>query len=150
MKEGKILAISVSEKKGTKKHNIDSVLLKEGFGIIGDAHAGSQNRQVSLLAVESIEKMRAKGLNVKPGDFAENIATQAIDLLNLGIGTRLRLGDEAIVEITQFGKDCRRRCHIYYQAGDCIMPREGVFAKVLKGGKIKTGDEIVVIEECIK
>jgi MOSC domain-containing protein YiiM len=147
MKEGKILAISISEKKGTKKHNIDSALLKEGFGIIGDAHAGTQNRQVSLLAIESIEKMRAKGLNVKPGDFAENIATQAIDLLNLNLGTKLRLGDEAVIEITQFGKDCHRRCHIYYQAGDCIMPREGVFTRVLKGGNIKTGDEIAVIQD---
>lgn len=139
---GKIAAVSISEKKDTKKRNVESVELKEDLGIIGDVHAGDSKRQVSLLAVESIEKMKAKGLNVKPGDFAENITTQAIDLLDLKIGDRLRVGQEVMLEISQIGKECHTRCNIYYEAGDCIMPKEGIFAKVLKGGVIRPGDEI--------
>lgn len=141
--KAKIIAISISENKGTKKYNIDSAMLKEDFGIVTDAHAGSE-RQVSLLAEESIEKMRAKGLNVKPGDFAENITTQGIGLLKLKLGQRLKIGKDVILEITQKGKVCHTRCNIYYQAGDCVMPREGIFAKVIKGGIIKPGDEIFV------
>ena len=139
---GKIIAVSISEKKGMKKRNAESVELKEDLGIVGDAHAERGKRQVSLLAVESIEKMKAKGLNVKPGDFAENITTQAIDLLDLKIGDRLRVGQEVMLEISQIGKVCHTRCSIYYQAGDCVMPKEGIFAKVLKGGAIRPGDEI--------
>ena len=144
IKTAKILAISISEKKGVKKANVQKVELKDDFGIIGDAHAGADVRQVSLLAEESIEKMRQKGLNVNPGDFAENITTQNLDLLRLKIGDRLKIGQDVILEISQIGKECHTRCNIYYQAGDCVMPREGVFASVLNGGIIKVGDKIEV------
>ncbi len=147
MKSGNLVAVSISEKKGTKKVNVESVELKENFGIIGDAHAGEWHRQVSLLASESIEKMRVKGLNVGPGDFAENITTEGIDLPGLPVGTKLKIGKEAIIEITQIGKECHDRCKIYYQIGDCVMPREGVFARVLKGGTAKARDEIVVVSD---
>ena len=139
---GKILAISISDKKGARKNNVDSATLKEDFGIIGDAHAGTKNRQVSLLAQESIEKMKAKGLKVKAGDFAENITTEGLDLLSLKIGDRLKINEEIILELSQIGKVCHTRCSIYYQAGDCVMPKEGIFAKVIKGGEIKVGDDI--------
>lgn len=141
-KEGKIIAISVSDQKGVRKNNVDSAELKEDFGIVGDAHAGTKNRQVSLLALESIGKMKAKGLKVKAGDFAENITTEGIDLLSLKLGDKVQLGDEVILEISQIGKECHSRCNIYYQAGDCVMPKEGIFAKVIKGGKVSVGDEI--------
>jgi len=141
---GKVKAISVSHKKGTRKTNVSSASLKEDFGIVGDAHAGMKNRQVSLLATESIEKMREKGLDVTSGDFAENITTEGMDLINLKIGTKLEIGKEALLEISQIGKVCHNRCSIYYQAGDCVMPREGVFGRVLTGGIIKTGDKVVL------
>lgn len=141
-KRGKIVAISISEKKGVRKNNVDSAVLKEDFGIAGDAHAGTPKRQVSLLAIESVEKMRAKGLKVNPGDFAENITTEGIDLLGLNLGNRLTLGAEVVLELSQIGKECHTRCNIYYQAGDCVMPKEGIFAKVVKGGEIKVGDKI--------
>ena len=139
---GKIKAISVSNKKGTRKMNVPSASLKEDFGIIGDAHAGTEKRQVSLLAAESIEKMRKKGLDVNPGNFAENITTEGVDLINLKIGAKLRIGKETLLEISQIGKVCHNRCSIYYEAGDCVMPREGVFGRVITGGTIKTGDRI--------
>ena len=142
----KIIAVSVSDKKGERKHNVESISLKEDFGIAGDAHAGNWHRQVSLLAEESIKKMRLKGLDVAPGDFAENITTQGIDLLKLGIGTRLKVGKDAILEISQIGKVCHTRCNIYYQAGDCVMPKEGIFARVLKGGMLKPGDTLEVLK----
>lgn len=142
--QGKIKALCVSKEKGTKKQNIKRAVFKEGFGIINDAHAGSQ-RQVSLLAAESIEKMKAKGLNVGFGDFAENIVTCGIDLKNLPITTKIKIGRGIILEITQIGKVCQTRCIIYYSAGDCIMPREGIFAKVLKGGIVKIGDKLEVL-----
>lgn len=140
----KVVAVSISEKKGMRKRNVGSIELKENLGIIGDAHAGGGNRQVSILQEESIEKMRAKGLKVKPGDFAENITTKGIDLSGLKIGSRLKLGTEVILEISQIGKECQKPCAIYYQAGDCVMPREGIFASVVRGGIIKAGDEIRV------
>jgi MOSC domain-containing protein YiiM len=143
---GKILAVSVSERKGVRKTNVESARLIENWGIEGDAHAGPGHRQVSLLAQESIAKMRAKGLDVNAGDFAENITTAGIDLTSLPIGARLRIGG-AEVEITQIGKECHSRCAIYYQAGDCVMPREGVFARVTRGGEVQPGDQIVLIEE---
>ena len=143
---GKVKAISVSKEKGTKKENVPSARLKEDFGIIGDAHAGTKRREVSLLALESIEKMKAKGLNVGPGDFAENITTEEIDLLHLKIGTELKIGNQVLLEISQIGKQCHTRCNIYYQAGDCVMPREGIFARVLEGGSIKPEDKIAVSE----
>lgn len=142
--KGIVKAISISNKKGIRKNNVDSVELMEDFGIVGDAHAGTKMRQVSLLAQESIEKMKAKGLKVKAGDFAENITTEGLDLLNSKIGDRLKIGPGVTLEISQIGKECHTRCNIYYQAGDCVMPKEGIFAKVLKGGRIKVGDSILV------
>jgi MOSC domain-containing protein YiiM len=143
--KGTIKAISISKDRGTKKYNVPTAELKAGFGIAGDAHAGDWHRQVSLLGEESIEKMIAKGADVTEGDFAENITTEGIDLQSLTIGSKLRLGPEAEIEITQFGKECHRGCTILQQVGDCIMPREGVFAKVTKPGQIKTGDTIEVL-----
>ena len=143
--KGKIKAISISKDRGTRKDNVPAAELKAGFGIEGDAHADNWHRQVSLLGQESIEKMRAKGANVSAGDFAENITTEGIDLAALAIGSKLRLGSDAEVEITQFGKECHSGCVIFQQIGDCIMPREGVFAKVIKPGRIKPGDTIEVI-----
>ncbi|MTV49099.1 MOSC domain-containing protein [Heliobacillus mobilis] len=143
----KIVAVCTSEKKGMRKKNIDRGMLKIDFGLEGDAHGGPWHRQVSLLALESIQKMRNMGLDVNPGDFAENITTEGIDLLSLPIGTRLRLGPEAIGEVTQIGKECHNRCAIYYQAGDCVMPKEGIFIKVLTGGPVQVGDPVKAITE---
>ena len=138
----KIVSIATSKKKGTRKASVDEAYLKKEHGLEGDAHAGKWHRQVSFLASEEIDKARQSGLDVKFGDFAENIATTGIDWKNIPVGTRIRLGPEALVEITQIGKECHNRCAIYYKAGDCIMPREGVFARVLREGKIKRGDQI--------
>ena len=143
--EGRIKAISVSKERGTRKVNVPKAELKADFGVVGDAHAGNWHRQVSLLAVESIDKMIANGINVSPGDFAENITTEGIELLNLSIGTKLKLGKNVELEITQSGKKCHNRCKIFEQIGDCIMPREGIFAKVTTPGQIKVGDVIEVI-----
>lgn len=140
---GRIIAVCKSDKKGTRKLDIKEGVLKEDFGLVGDAHADvSTHRQVSLLAKESIEKMRALGLEVSPGDFAENLTTEGIDLLSLPVGTRLRIGKEVLLEITQIGKECHTGCAIFQQVGKCIMPEEGVFARVLRGGTVRTGDEI--------
>jgi MOSC domain-containing protein YiiM len=145
---GKIVSLNISEKKGVRKKPVQEVSLKTGYGIEGDAHASSEwHRQVSLLAVESIQKMRDKGLDVKPGDFAENITTEGIDLPSLPIGTRLTFGESVRAEVTQIGKECHTRCAIYYQAGDCVMPKEGIFVKVLSGGIIKPGDPVAVSPE---
>ena len=141
----KITSIAVSKKKGTRKTCINASRLIENFGLEGDAHAGDWHRQVSFLAEESIEIARQQGLNVAFGDFAENIATIGIDWKNMPIGTRVRLGETAMVEITQIGKECIKKCAIFYQAGDCIMPREGVFAKVLHGGEIRIGDREEIV-----
>lgn len=141
----KIISINVSDKKGMRKKAVDTAVLKDNFGIQGDAHAsGEWHRQVSLLARESIKKMQDKGLDVGPGDFAENITTEGVDLPNLPVGTKMIVGNDIELEVTQIGKLCHSRCAIYHQAGDCVMPREGIFVKVLKGGTIKTGDEITV------
>lgn len=145
--KGRINAISVSKEKGTQKVNVSEAELKTDFGIIGDAHAGSTHRQVSLLAVESIEEMVAKGAKVSPGNFAENITTEGIDLLLLEVGSKLKLGESTELEITQFGKRCHSRCEIFKQVGDCIMPREGIFAKVIKPGRINVGDAIEVLND---
>jgi len=144
-----IVAVCTSVAKGERKKNVGRGTLEKGFGVVGDAHGGDWHRQVSLLAIESIEKMRAAGLDVGPGDFAENLTTQGVDLYNLPIGTKLQVGAEALLEITQIGKECHDRCAIYHQAGDCVMPREGVFAIVVKGGDIKTGDPVIVFSEKI-
>ncbi len=139
---GRIVAVCTSEKKGMRKKNIGEGILKPDHGLEGDAHAGDWHRQVSLLALESIEKMRAKGLDVNPGDFAENLTTEGLVLVDLPVGTKLRIGSKALGEVTQIGKVCHDRCAIYYQAGDCVMPREGIFIKVLRGGPVKVGDTV--------
>ncbi len=141
----RIHAISVSDRKGVPKKNIAQAILREGHGIINDAHAGEWHRQVSLLAKESIEKMFTRGLTVGPGDFAENITTEGIDLPSLPVGQRMRLGGQTLIEITQKGKECHEHCAIYAKAGDCVMPREGIFCKVLAGGMIRTGDPIEMV-----
>lgn len=140
----RLVAVCTSEKKGQRKKNIGRVEFRPEHGIVGDAHAGPWHRQVSLLALESIKKMQDKGLDVGPGDFAENLTTEGIDLVSLPIGTRLRIGEEGqvLVEVTQIGKECHDRCAIYAMAGDCVMPREGIFVKVIEGGEVKVGDAI--------
>lgn len=135
-------AVCISENKGERKTPVQSVELRENHGIVGDAHAGEWHRQVSLLAAESIDKMRALGLDVTAGDFAENITTSGIDLVSLPIGTRLQVG-ATLLEVTQIGKECHTRCAIYYQAGDCVMPKEGIFAKVIVGGTVRPGDQVI-------
>jgi len=142
---GKIVAVCRSEKTGERKKNIHHGLLKADHGLEGDAHARDWHRQVSLLAKESIAKMQDKGLDVDAGDFAENITTVGIDLVSLPIGTKLRIG-AAEAEVTQIGKECHNRCNIFYQAGDCVMPREGIFVAVKKSGEVKEGDAVEVIE----
>ena len=141
--KGIVASISISAKKGEKKTPVDSATLSIDHGIDGDAHAGNWHRQISLLAEESIDKMRAKGLDVGYGDFAENITTSGLVLYEIPIGTKVIIG-ECLVEVTQIGKECHDRCAIYEAAGDCVMPREGIFAQVLRGGDIRKGDEIVV------
>jgi len=138
-----VVAVCISEKKGERKTPVASVELREEHGIVGDAHAGDWHRQVSLLAHESIEKMQQMGLDVESGDFAENITTSGIELFSLPVGTRLTIG-ETLLEVTQIGKECHTRCAIFYQAGDCVMPKEGIFARVLKGGAVKPGDRVAI------
>ena len=128
---------------GVPKKNIKEAILKEGYGLNGDAHAGDWHRQVSLLALESINKMTEKGLEVSPGNFAENITTEGVNLALLPVGTHLKIR-ETTLEVTQIGKECHNRCAIYHRAGDCIMPREGIFAKVIQGGVVKEGDILFV------
>ena len=141
----KIVSLAVSRKKGTRKTIVEEAKLVKEHGLEGDAHAGKWHRQVSLLASESIEASRSGGLDVTFGDFAENIATTGTDWKTIPVGTQVRLGDTALIEITQIGKECTNRCAIYYQAGDCIMPREGVFARVLEGGVICCGDKVEIL-----
>lgn len=142
---GQIYKISIASQKGMKKTNIDSAELKEDFGIIGDAHAGSM-RQVSLLPFESFDKVKNDIVEINPGDFAENITTVGVDFNNLFIGKKMKLGRSIELEITQIGKECHHGCYIRQAVGDCIMPREGVFAKVISGGDISVGDAINWIE----
>lgn len=142
---GKLTAISTSKKKGIPKTNVQSALLIEDFGIEGDIHAGKWHRQISFLALESIDKMRNQGMpKLRPGAFAENLTTECIDLPHLPVGTRVKIGAESELEITQIGKECHDKCAIFFKVGDCVMPREGVFAKVIKGGTIMTGDDIII------
>ncbi len=141
----KVVSINISDKKGMRKKAVNEAVLKENYGIKSDAHASEKwHRQVSLLAIESIKKMQDMGLKVGPGDFAENITTEGIDLPVLPIGTKMTVGEDIEVEVSQIGKVCHTRCAIYHQAGDCVMPKEGIFVKVLKGGVMKKGDEIKV------
>lgn len=152
MKKGKIFSINNSKLKGVSKTPIKSALLIEGFGLDKDAHAGGGLKQVSLLSIESIRKqkecakVKKTGLLLGPGDFAENITTEGIELSALKIGDKLKLGQDAVIEISKIGKDCHKYCAIYYKIGDCIMPREGIFAMVLKGAEIAIGDDIEVID----
>lgn len=141
---GEVIALCISKKRGMKKEQMPEVRLAAGYGIEGDAHAGCWHRQVSLLGLEKIEAFRAKGAYVEFGDFGENIVVSGFDLRCLPVGTRFRIGD-ALIEMTQIGKECHTHCAIYQQVGDCIMPREGVFARVLESGTIKPGDEVTVI-----
>ncbi|ACD94636.1 MOSC domain-containing protein [Trichlorobacter lovleyi] len=136
-----VIAVCVSSAKGQRKTPAESVLVQENHGIVGDAHAGEWHRQISLLAQESIDKMRALGLDVTTGDFAENITTSGIDLVSLPIGSRLQVG-QTVLEVTQIGKECHNRCAIYHQAGDCVMPKEGIFARVIAGGTIRPVDMV--------
>lgn len=141
----RVVAVSISTQKGEKKTNITTGELQENFGLIGDAHADGSHRQLSLLALESIEKMRAAGVNVNPGDFAENITTQGIILHSLPIGTKLEIGGIILLELTQIGKECHSGCAIQKQVGKCVMPKEGVFCRILRGGTIKPGDDIKIL-----
>jgi MOSC domain-containing protein YiiM len=143
---GKVISVNISDKKGIRKKPVEEILVKTDFGIEGDAHASSEwHRQVSLLALESINKMRDAGLEVHPGDFAENITTEGMDLVSLPVGTKIHIGNEVVGEVSQIGKECHTRCAIYYQAGDCVMPKEGIFIKVVKGGKVAPGDVIEIV-----
>lgn len=143
---GKVTAICISEKRGTQKVNIHEANFIEDFGIENDAHAGKWHRQVSLISYEQIEAFKQRGAKVQPGAFGENVIVQGIDFKNLPVGTRFRC-NEVELEMTQIGKKCHSHCQIFHQVGDCIMPREGVFAKVLKGGRFKVGDEMEIIKE---
>jgi MOSC domain-containing protein YiiM len=140
---GRIVAVLRSKRKGIAKKEIAIGYLRKDYGLVGDAHTGS-GRQVSLLALESIQRMREKGLGVGPGDFAENLATEGIDLLSLTKGQRILIGKRIVLEITQIGKKCPAPCAIFRQLGECIMPKEGVFARVVKGGRVKAGDRLGV------
>jgi MOSC domain-containing protein YiiM len=142
---GKIHAISISKRKGIPKSNIASANLIYEHGIENDAHAGNWHRQISLLAVESIEKMRIKLPNLRAGAFAENITTEGIDLGKLTIGDKIKIGSNAELEITQIGKECRDKCAIYFRVGDCVMPKEGLFARVIRSGNINMNDDITLL-----
>ena len=139
----KITAVCISKKKGMPKKVIPEGIFIQDFGLLDDAHASSDShRQVSLLATESIDKMRNRGFNVSPGDFAENLTTEGIELFTLPVGTRMTVGTEVILEISQIGKECHTKCAIFHKLGECIMPLEGVFAKVIRGGTIKAEDNL--------
>ena len=139
----KIIAVCSSKQKGTRKEPRAGGMLKGEYGLVGDAHADCcTHRQVSLLATESIDKMRGLGIDVGPGDFAENLTCKGIDLTSLLVGTQIAIGEEVVLEITQIGKDCHHGCAIYRQVGKCIMPKEGIFTKVVRGGSVRAGDEI--------
>ena len=143
---GKIMAVNISEKKGTQKRNVHTAKVIDDFGIENDAHAGKWHRQVSLLSYEKIEEFKAKGAPVDDGAFGENLIVSGFDLKALPIGTKFRCND-VVLELTQIGKQCHSGCEIYKVMGDCIMPREGVFTKVLHGGTVSEGDEIVIVED---
>ena len=141
---GKIMAVCISEKRGTQKKNIEKVRLIENFGLEGDAHGGNWHRQVSLLSYEKVRAFEEKGISVEDGAFGENLLVEGFDFKTLPVGTRFRCGD-ALLEMTQIGKECHSHCVIYQAVGDCIMPREGVFARVLHGGEIQIGDEMEIV-----
>jgi MOSC domain-containing protein YiiM len=139
----KVLEVCISETKGVQKTPVDQARVQVGFGIEGDAHGGDWHRQVSLLSNESAELMRDKGADVGPGDFGENILTEGIDLPSLPVGTQLTIGD-VVLEVTQIGKECHTKCKIYYAAGTCVMPTQGIFCRVLKGGILLPGTAIEI------
>ena len=141
---GKIMAVCISEKRGTQKKNIEKVRLIENFGLEGDAHGGNWHRQVSLLSYEKVRVFEEKGISVEDGAFGENLLVEGFDFKTLPVGIRFRCGD-ALLEMTQIGKECHSHCEIYQAVGDCIMPREGVFARVLHGGMIQIGDEMEIV-----
>lgn len=141
-----IAAVSTSQRKGEKKHNIKEGLLIANHGLQGDAHADGSHRQLSLLAIESIEAMRERGADVHPGDFAENLTTRGLVLHKLPVGTRLRVGRDILLELTQIGKECHSGCAIARQVGNCVMPKEGVFCRILSGGVVRPGDSLAVEE----
>lgn len=141
---GKIMAVCISEKRGTQKKNIEKVRLIENFGLEGDAHGGNWHRQVSLLSYEKVRAFEEKGISVEDGAFGENLLVEGFDFKILPVGTRFRCG-EVLLEMTQIGKECHNHCEIYQAVGDCIMPREGVFARVLRGGEIQIGDELEIV-----
>ena len=141
-----VTAVNISERKGVPKHEVDSIELKIGHGIVGDAHAGDWHRQISLLAEESVDKMRVKIPSLKPGAFAENINTRGLELFTLPVGTLLRIGP-ALVEVPQIGKECHSDCAIKKVTGECVMPREGIFVVVREEGVVRAGDEITVVEQ---
>lgn len=143
--KGSVVAVCTSERRREKKRPVAEAELVQNHGVRGDVHAGKGKRQVSLLAEESIAKMRQQGLDVGPGDFAENITTRGIVLHLLPVGTRLQVGS-ALLEVSQVGKVCHERCAIFQQAGDCVMPREGIFAVVVRGGRVTSGDQVVVLQ----
>jgi len=139
----KIIAVCSSESKGTPKENNDTGVIREDYGLVGDAHADcTSNRQVSLLAVESMNKMQDLGIELEPGLFAENLTTEGIDLISLPVGTEVSVGREVVLEISQIGKECHTGCAIFQHVGKCIMPKEGVFARVIHGGTVRVGDDI--------
>ena len=140
-----VVAVCISEKKGTMKHEVPEIQVKKEHGIIGDAHAGNWHRQVSLLGSESVDKMKKVFPDIPIGAFAENILTEGVTLYQLPIGTRLRVGSQVLLEVTQIGKECHADCAIRKQVGDCVMPREGIFTVVLEEGAIRAGDPIEVI-----
>lgn len=141
---GKIMSVCISEKRGTQKKNIEKVRLIENFGLEGDAHGGNWHRQVSLLSYEKVRAFEEKGISVEDGAFGENLLVEGFDFKTLPVGTRFRCGD-VLLEMTQIGKECHSHCEIYQAVGDCIMPREGVFARVLHGGMIQIGDEMEIV-----
>ncbi len=144
----RIIAVCKSKKKGTRKEIVAEGVLGKDHGLVGDAHADCcTHRQVSLLAIESINKMRSLGLNVDPGDFAENLTTEGTELASLPVGTQLLVGEEVVLELTQIGKECHTGCAIYRQIGKCIMPKEGVFARVIRGGSVTAGNRIGKIQK---
>ncbi len=145
MGKGQVISVNVSEDTGESKHDVGHRKVIAGFGLEGDAHGGDWHRQVSLLAEESIDRMRVKGLEVGPGAFGENMTTRGIDLASLPVGERLGVGETVVLEVTQIGKECSKPCAIYYKVGECVMPGEGIFARVLEGGEIARGDEIKII-----
>lgn len=142
----KILSVNISDKKGEKKHNVGAARAVFDQGLENDAHIGMAVRQISLLAAESVEKIRQKGLNVQYGDFAENLTTQGIELYTLPVGTRIKIGSEVLLEVTQIGKTCLAPCAIYHAVGDCVMPKEGIFVRVLSEGVISVGDDLWIVD----